>query len=289
MRIHLHHVTHYQYDRTVTLGPQLVRLHPTPHCRARIGSYALTVQPPSHFINWQQDPLGNHLARLVFSQPMSAFSLTVDMDVELAVSNPFDFFLDPSADHFPFAYSARDAMALAPYLACASDDDTAARLRAYLQKFGSEQRRTLDFLVALNQRVQQDIRYQVRFEPGVQTPLQTLQRNSGSCRDSAWLLVQLLRLSGLAARFVSGYLIDIDPSLSAAHPPLDTSQLHAWCEVYLPGAGWIGLDATSGLLTGMGHIPLACALEPADAAPVEGVSDRAEVQFSHRIDLTLAS
>ncbi len=287
MRIHLHHVTHYQYDRVVTLGPQLVRLHPTPHCRSRISSYALTVQPPSHFINWQQDPLGNHLARLVFSQPMAQFSLSVDMDVELLSSNPFDFFLDPSADYFPFAYSARDAMALAPYLACSSAEDEAARLRAYLQPLGRAQRRTLDFLVALNQQVQRDIRYQLRFEAGVQTPLETLRQASGSCRDSAWLLVQLLRLSGLAARFVSGYLIDVDPKAGAAPADLDSSQLHAWCEVYLPGAGWIGLDATSGLLTGMGHIPLACALEPAAAAPVEGVSDRAEVQFSHRIELTL--
>ena len=286
MRIHLHHVTHYQYDRAVTLGPQIVRLHPTPHCPARIASYALTVQPSGHFINWQQDPLANHLARLVFTQPTAEFRLSVDMDVELVCSNPFDFFLDPLAGQFPFAYSARDVQALAPYLAC--DGAGADVLRAYLKKNGAEPQPTLDFLVALNQQVQRDIRYQVRLEPGVQTPTQTLGMASGSCRDSAWLLVQLLRLSGLAARFVSGYLIDIDPSASAAHPPLDTSQLHAWCEVYLPGAGWIGLDATSGLLTGMGHIPLACALQPEGAAPVEGATDVAQVQFSHRIELTLA-
>jgi transglutaminase-like putative cysteine protease len=288
MRIHLHHVTHYQYDRAVTLGPQLVRLHPTPHCRARIASYALTVEPPWHFINWQQDPLANHLARLVFTQPTAEFKLSVDMDVELVASNPFDFFLDPLAGTFPFSYSARDTQALAPYLACDAAAAEASSLRAYLQKLSASPRPTLDFLVALNQQVQSDIHYRVRLEPGVQTPLETLQSASGSCRDSAWLLVQLLRLSGLAARFVSGYLLDIDPSASASHPPLDTSQLHAWCEVYLPGAGWIGLDATSGLLTGMGHIPLACALQPADAAPVEGATDVAQVQFNHRIELTLS-
>jgi transglutaminase-like putative cysteine protease len=281
MRIHLQHVTRYQYDRPVTLGPQIVRLHPTPHCRARIAAYALSVDPKSHFINWQQDPLANHLARVVFTQVMQEFKLTVDMDVELVASNPFDFFLDPSADFFPFAYSARDARALAPYLVCEPEPE----LLAYLQAMGGKPARTLDYLVALNQRVQQDTRYQVRLEAGVQTPLQTLQWGSGSCRDSGWLLVQLLRLSGLAARFVSGYLLDVDPT--APHPALDNSQLHAWAEVYLPGAGWIGLDATSGLLTGMGHIPLACALEPADAAPVEGATDLAQVQFSHRIDLTL--
>ncbi len=287
MRIHLHHVTHYQYDREVTLGPQLVRLHPAPHCRARIACYALAVEPPWHFINWQQDPLANHLARLVFTQPTAEFRLSVDMDVEMVASNPFDFFLDPLAGTYPFDYSARDARALAPYLHCHSATETNS-LRAYLQKSGGGSRPTLDFLVALNQRVQHDIRYQVRLEPGVQSPLETLQNASGSCRDSAWLLVQLLRLSGLAARFISGYLIDLDPNADTSHPPLDTSQLHAWCEVYLPGAGWIGLDATSGLLTGMGHIPLACALQPADAAPVEGATDLAHVQFSHRIELTLA-
>jgi transglutaminase-like putative cysteine protease len=289
MHIHLHHVTHYQYDRTVTLGPQLVRLHPTPHCRTRIVTYALTVEPLSHFINWQQDPLTNHLARLVFTQPTSEFKLSVNMDVELVSSNPFDFFLDPLAGTFPFRYSARDALALAPYLACAAAADEVTSLRTYLQKWGKTQQPTLDFLVALNQQVQRDIGYRVRLEPGVQTLSETLQMASGSCRDSAWLLVQLLRLSGLAARFVSGYLIDIDPSAGATPTPLDTSQLHAWCEVYLPGAGWIGLDATSGLLTGMGHIPLACALEPSGAAPVEGATDMAQVQFNHRIELTLAS
>ena len=287
MRIHLHHVTHYRYDRTIMLGPQLVRLHPAPHCRARVESYALTVEPASHFINWQQDALANHLARLVFTQPTSEFRLTVDMTVDLVPGNPFDFFLDPTADQFPFAYSRRDARALAPYLDC--ECDGAALLQAYLLKLGRAPRPTLNFLVALNQQLQHDIRYQVRLEPGVQTPLQTLQHNRGSCRDSAWLLVQLLRLAGLAARFVSGYLLDVDPSVGATHPPLDTSQLHAWCEVYLPGAGWIGLDATSGLLTGMGHIPLACALQPGDAAPVEGATDVAQVQFSHRIELRVAA
>lgn len=290
MHIHLHHVTHYQYDRAVTLGPQIVRLHPTPHCRARVSSYALTVEPSSHYINWQQDPLANHLARLVFTQATQEFKLTVDMDVELVSSNPFDFFLDPQAGRFPFAYSARDAQALAPYQACERVGAGTALLQAYLQKLGQAPRPTLDFLVALNQQVQHDIRYRVRLEPGVQTPLETLQNASGSCRDSAWLLVQLLRLSGLAARFVSGYLLDVDLGASAgAPPPLDTSQLHAWCEVYLPGAGWIGLDATSGLLTGMGHIPLACALEPAGAAPVEGATDMAQVQFNHSIELTLTA
>jgi len=213
------------------------------------------------------------------------------MDVELVWSNPFDFFLDPAADQYPFAYSERDAQALAPYRTMSPSDPTRPLLQAYLLKLGASPRRTLDFVVALNQQVQGDIAYCVRLEPGVQTPLETLHGASGSCRDSAWFLVNLLRQAGLAARFVSGYLLDLDPSTgiagAAPHPALDTSHLHAWCEVYLPGAGWIGLDATSGLLTGKGHIPLACAIEPSAAAPVEGLTEPAQVVFNHQIDLTI--
>lgn len=291
MRIHLHHVTHYQYDHAVQLGPQLVRLHPAPHCRTRIAQYSLAVAPSNHYINWQQDPLNNHLARLVFTQPTDEFKLTVDLTADLTWNNPFDFFLDPSAQFFPFVYSQRDADALLPYLVCDRADNGASLLQAYLQRVHVASGRSLDFAVALNQQVQHDIHYRVRLEPGVQAPLETLRLASGSCRDSAWLLVNLLRQSGLAARFVSGYLLDLDPGAQAAiianHPVLDTSHMHAWCEVYLPGAGWIGLDATSGLLTGLSHIPLACALAPADAAPVEGLVEPAQVDFSHRIELSV--
>lgn len=290
MHVHLHHVTQYHYDRAVQLGAQIVRLHPAPHCRTRIASYRLEVSPSGHYINWQQDPLNNQLARLVFTQTTAEFRLTVDMDVELAWHNPFDFFLDPSAEYFPFSYSVPDALALAPYLTCDRVAKGATLLQAYLKGLSHAPPRSLDYIVALNQQVQRDIGYRVRLEPGVQTPLDTLQSASGSCRDSAWLLVNLLRQAGLAARFVSGYLLDIDPcipSAQATNPPvLDTTHLHAWCEVYLPGAGWIGLDATSGLLTGMGHIPLACALEPSAAAPVEGFTDPARVHLTHRIELT---
>src|SRR6478672_3245133 len=273
MSIHaaLNHVTHYKYDRPVQLGPQVVRLRPAPHSRSNIISYSLKVEPANHFVNWQQDPFANYQARLVFPEPTTEFKVTVDLVVEMAVYNPFDFFLEPSADSFPFAYEPQVRQELAPYLVC---EPVTPLLKAYLDRVDRKPRPTIDFLVTLNQQVQNDIRYLIRMEPGVQTPEQTLENASGSCRDSGWLLVQLMRNLGLAARFVSGYLIQLAPDVKALDGPsgteVDFTDLHAWCEVYLPGAGWIGLDPTSGLLAGEGHIPLACTPQPSSAAPVSG-------------------
>ena len=293
MSIHaaLHHVTHYRYDRPVQLGPQVIRLRPAPHCRSNIISYSLQVEP-SHFINWQQDPFANYQARLVFPEKTTEFKVTVDLVVQMAVYNPFDFFLEPEAEHFPFSYSKAQEQELAPYLAAAK---MGKRLKDYfvsldLKAIQRKKLRTIDFLVQLNQKLHQDIRYVIRMEPGVQTPEETLKLRSGSCRDSGWLLVQLLRHCGLAARFVSGYLIQLTPDVKSLDGPsgteVDFTDLHAWCEVYLPGAGWIGLDPTSGLLAGEGHIPLACTPQPSSAAPIEGLVDEAEVTFGHDMKVT---
>ncbi|AOY90801.1 IMP dehydrogenase [Cupriavidus sp. USMAA2-4] len=292
MPIHvaLHHVTRYRYDRSVRLGPQVVRLRPAPHCRTPILSYSLRVEPAQHFVNWQQDPFANYMARLVFPEPTRSLEITVDLVAEMSVYNPFDFFLEESAQTFPFRYDEAQRQELAPYLACDSATGGAPAFRAYLDSIDREPARTIDFLVALNQRLQHDIRYLVRMEPGVQTPEQTLQLASGSCRDSGWLLVQLCRHLGLAARFVSGYLIQLTPDVKSLDGPsgteVDFTDLHAWCEVYLPGAGWIGLDPTSGLLAGEGHIPLACTPHPSSAAPVDGLIDECEVEFEHEMRVT---
>jgi transglutaminase-like putative cysteine protease len=288
MSIHvaLNHVTHYRYDRRVGLSPHIVRLRPAPHCRTRILSYSLSVVPAKHFINWQQDPFSNYLARLVFPEPTDGLRITVDLVAEMSVYNPFDFFLEPSAESFPFRYETTLEHDLRPYLA---RDDAGPRLRALLAGIDRTPRRTIDFLVDLNRRLQRDIRYLIRMQPGVQTPEQTLDSASGSCRDTGWLLVQLLRHLGLAARFVSGYLIQLKPDVAAldgpAGPNSDFTDLHAWCEVYLPGAGWIGLDPTSGLLAGEGHIPVACTPEPGSAAPVSGAVDDCEVLFDHQMSV----
>ena len=289
MSIHaaLHHVTHYRYDRPVQLGPQVVRLRPAPHCRSRIISYSLKIEPAQHFINWQQDPFANWQARLVFPDKTTEFKVTVDLVAEMAVYNPFDFFLEPAAEQFPFDYVPLLKEELAPYLARAPQGDL---FNHYVAGIDRSPQRTIDFLVGLNQRLQHDIGYLIRLEPGVQTPEQTLHKASGSCRDSGWLLVQLLRHCGLAARFVSGYLIQLKADQKSLDGPsgteVDFTDLHAWAEVYLPGAGWVGLDPTSGLLSGEGHIPLACTPQPSGAAPIEGLVDDARVEFRHDMAVT---
>jgi uncharacterized protein (DUF2126 family)/transglutaminase-like putative cysteine protease len=277
----IYHLTHYKYDRPVTLGPQIIRLRPAPHSRTRVISHALSVSPVDHFVNHQQDPYGNWMARLVFPEPVREFKIEVDLVADMSVYNPFDFFVEDSAKDFPFAYGAEIADDLSIYL---KTEPVTPQLEAFLKTVSRDKMVTIDFLVGLNMRLASEINYEIRMEPGVQTPEVTLGRASGSCRDSSWLLVQILRNLGIAARFVSGYLIQLKPDLIALDGPAGTdhdfTDLHAWVEVYLPGAGWIGLDPTSGLLAGESHIPLAATPHYANAAPITGVASFAEVEFS---------
>ena len=288
MSIHiaLHHVTHYRYERAVELGPQIVRLRPAAHSRTRVLSYSLKVLPENHFINWQQDPQGNYLARLVFPEKTNELRIEVDLVAEMAVFNPFDFFLEPYAEKIPFTYAREEHHELQPYL---EKLPLTPRFQEYLNSIDRTPIPAIDFLVGLNQRLASDIGYLIRMEPGIQTPEFTLENASGSCRDSAWLLVQLLRHLGLAARFVSGYLIQLKADVKALDGPsgtdVDFTDLHAWCEVYLPGAGWVGLDATSGLFAGEGHIPLACSPEPSSAAPISGMVEPCNTEFSHEMSV----
>ena len=287
IKIAISHKTIYRFDRMVEIYPHIVRLRPAPHCRTPIESYSLKVEPKTNFVNWQQDPFANFLARMVFPERAKMLSFDVELVADMTVINPFDFFLDESAETFPFSYDANLKHDLTPYLAVS---EKGPELQAFLKRIDRSKVATINFLTHVNSMLQRDIGYNVRMEAGVQSCETTLSQKTGSCRDSAWLLVQILRHMGLAARFVSGYLVQLTADVKAldgpSGPVADFTDLHAWTEVYLPGAGWVGLDPTSGLLAAEGHIPLACTPDPTSAAPITGATGVCKVEFEHSNTVT---
>jgi uncharacterized protein (DUF2126 family)/transglutaminase-like putative cysteine protease len=287
IQIALHHATRYRYDRPVKLGPQVVRLRPAPHCRTPVLSYSLKISPEEHFLNWQQDAQANWLARIVVPETTDHLTVTVDLIAEMKVINPFDFFLEPEAEHFPFSYAPELVEDLRPYLRAPERGPLFDKFVAAIPPPGDKT--STVFLFDLNASLQHEISYLIRMEPGTQTPEETLAKRSGSCRDTAWLLVNILRRLGLAARFASGYLVQLKPDVKSLDGPSGTEKdftdLHAWCEVYLPGAGWVGLDPTSGLFAGEGHIPVACAANPTQAAPISGAIEDCDVEFDFEMSI----
>ncbi len=299
IRVALHHTTYYTYDRPVLLGPHVVRLRPAPHSRTPVTAYALKVTPGEHFLNWQQDPFSNWQARFVFPKLTRELKVEVDLVADLTTINPFDFFLEEDAEHVPFTYEPALERELMPYLERGEGGARFAQLVGRVRDdIARPARRTIDVLVDINQLIQRSLRYDIRMEPGVFAPEETLTRGHGSCRDFAWLMVHVLRELGFAARFVSGYSIQLVADQKPVDGPAgvseDVTDLHAWTEVYLPGAGWIGLDATSGLMCGEGHIPLACTAEPGSAAPITGAyswhaeddDDKVQEHFAFSMEVT---
>ncbi|SDK98173.1 Uncharacterized conserved protein, DUF2126 family [Catalinimonas alkaloidigena] len=283
IKVALRHKTVYKYDRLTTLSPHVFRLRPAPHSRTPIESYTFKLSPSNHFINWQQDPFGNYQARVVFPEQTRELSIDVEVVARLEVINPFDFFVEEYAEQYPFRYEKQLRKELVPYLEINEEGQRLSALAKEMRPQHDDRPAIVDFLVKLNQKVNQLVGYTIRMEPGVQACEETLTRRMGSCRDSAWLLVQLLRHLGIAARFVSGYLVQLTADVKSldgpSGPEADFTDLHAWAEAYIPGAGWIGLDATSGLFAGEGHIPLSCTPHYKSAAPVTGLTSIAEVEF----------
>jgi uncharacterized protein (DUF2126 family)/transglutaminase-like putative cysteine protease len=283
IQVALHHRTVYRYDKAITLGPQVIQLRPAFHSRTPILDYSLDVTPRNHRINWQLDPHANRLARLLFSGKTDEFLVDVNLVADLFPINPFEFFLEPGVEEYPFAYAPELAKDLEPYRQV---DTPGVLLKAFLADFVGRNSGTIALLIDLNRKVREEIAYGTRLEPGVQTSEETLEKRSGSCRDSAWLLVQSLRNLGVAARFVSGYLIQLAAEEGSPDgPKTDSADLHAWAEAFLPGAGWIGLDPTSGLLAGEGHIPLVCTPNASQASPISGTAEPANVDFGHSISV----
>jgi uncharacterized protein (DUF2126 family)/transglutaminase-like putative cysteine protease len=280
LKVVISHKTTYKYDRMVSLSPHIFRLRPAAHSRTPIESYSIKIKPEEQFFNWQQDPFGNYLARIVFPEKTKELSVEVEIVADLKTINPFDFFVEAYAEKYPFDYAEDLKKELIPYLEI---PEKSQLMEAWLKEIDLKPRPINDFLVELNMKLHQKLKYMIRMEPGVQTSDETLSSKSGSCRDFAWLLVQTFRYLGFGARFVSGYLVQLTADVKSldgpSGPAADFTDLHAWAEVYIPGAGWIGLDATSGLLTGEGHIPLACTPSPESAAPVSGFTDVCETEF----------
>lgn len=287
LKVVISHKTHYKYDKYISLSPHIIRLRPAPHSRTPIEAYSLKIKPDGHFLNWQQDPFGNYLARLVFPEKTKEFCVDVEIIADMITINPFDFFVEDSAKDFPFEYKKDLKKELKPYLKIEEKNKI---LKDFINSIDKKPKPIIDFLVEINQKINQYLNYTVRLEAGVQTCKTTLEKKLGSCRDFAWLFVQVLRHLGLAARFVSGYLVQLTADVKSldgpSGPEADFTDLHAWTEVYVPGAGWIGLDSTSGLFAGEGHIPLACTPHYNSAHAIEGFSDKCETEFDYENTVT---
>ena len=263
LRLALTHRIESRFDQPVLPSTHWLRLRPAPHTRARVEAYSLRVEPGAHFINWLRDPYENHLARLDLPQPTSHLTLTVEVILELAVSDPFDFLVESFASSAPFEYPEQLRKELTPYLAPGA---SGPRFAAWLAQLDRRPRYVIEFLDTINRAVQERIAVEATVRAGAIDVEALLASSRGAPWELAWLLTLSLRGVGLAARFVSGYRIIAGPATAAAA----AASLHAWSEVFLPGAGWVGLDPATALFTNEHYVPLAGVPDPLGALPWVG-------------------
>ena len=262
MPLGLRYETVYRYDEPVRFSPHEVRLFPRADRFRRVRRYSFLAQGEP-VVRYARDVFDNIVAACFFPEPMAELRLQIEIDLDLEEKDAFDFILESEAVDMPFRYDAALTSVLQPYL----QRQTAEPLEVpgWQRPSKASPRGTVSALVALNQAVHRCIAYELREEGAALAPVETLRLRRGACRDVAVLLAEILRSAGLAARLVSGYLRETDAESRRAE-----GSLHAWVEVYLPGAGWVGMDGTNGVFCNHNFIAAAVGLEPADITPING-------------------
>ena len=269
MFIRLTHLTRYDYSRPVSFAPHALYLRPRESSRQKLHQFALEITPAAKRVA-TNDASDNGLDWAFFAPENMTERLEFrsEVMVETLDENPFDFFLRPHALTFPFVYDDAERRVLGPCLAPRADTPAAESLREWLQReMPAPPVETVAFMMALNNAVHRALSYFPRDEPGIQSAAQTMACRGGSCRDYAAFLVELCRTLGLAARFVSGYLYEPRVSNVAGLP---LAAMHAWAEVYLPGAGWRGVDPTRGIMCNDAFVPVAHAAIAETVNPIQG-------------------
>jgi transglutaminase-like putative cysteine protease len=267
MKLQIHHHTCYSYAKVVSLAPHSIYLRPREDTFTRLEAFRIDVSPTG-VKHWVRDACDNLHLRIFFPDPDREITIDLSMTILNAPRNPYDFLLDAHAAFFPFQYTREEYAALQPYLEPVEPDPSGSVNQWARACRTGRETETVPFLADLNRHVHEGFEYGQRKEPGVQTPGETLEKGSGTCRDFAWLLTETCRRLGLAARFTSGYLYV--PGQETAEGALAESTLHAWTEVYLPGAGWKGFDPANGVACNEYYLPTASAPVPQTASPVQG-------------------